>query len=90
MILKAISRVLTMFLFLWTIILMFRGSWDTILWILFIALMYGIIHSVAGVVITRRPKFLLFSFWALISIFVIAPVNIWSIITAGRDKWETR
>lgn len=90
MALKLVSRLLTIILFLWTIMLMFRGSFETVLWILFVAFFYGLIHSVAGLVITRRPKFLLFSFWAIISIFVIAPVNIWAMVTAGRDKWGTR
>lgn len=87
---KTVSRILTIVLFLWTIMLLFRGSFETVLWILFIAFFYGLIHSVAGLVITRRPKFLLYSFWAILSIFVIAPVNIWAMITAGRDKWGTR
>jgi len=90
MFLKAISRITTMLLFVWTIVLMFRGSWETVGWILFIALIYGVMHSAAGLIVTRRLSFLLFSIWAILSIFLVAPVNIWSILTVWKDKWGTR
>lgn len=90
MLLKAISRLLNMALFVWCLVLLSRGNWETFGWVMFVTFCYGLIHSVAGAVITRKPQFLLFALWANLSVFLVAPINIWAILTFWRDKWGTR
>lgn len=90
MFLKAFSRLTTIAVMIWTFVLLFQGNFRTLFWVIFVCLFYGLIHSVAGLVITRRPAFLLFSLWGILSLYLVAPVNVWSILTAARDKWGTR
>lgn len=90
MLLKAISRIVTMTVFIWSILLVAAQDWSTLAVIFLVALAYGLIHSVAGMVITRDIRFAAFALWGPASILVIAPVNIYSVLTALRDKWGTR
>ncbi len=90
MFLKAISRIITIAVFFVALWLIAKGSFLSLGFLLAGLMVYGLIHSIPGLVRTRRIAFLGFALWALISVFVIAPVNLYALATLRRNHWGTR
>jgi hyaluronan synthase len=86
----AIARVLNILAFGGLIGSLAIGEFKIAMLILLAALFHGFVRSLYGMIVLRDIRFLLFSFWGVFSLIVIAPLNIWAIITLKQDKWGNR
>jgi cellulose synthase/poly-beta-1,6-N-acetylglucosamine synthase-like glycosyltransferase len=86
----AVSRLINVIGFAVLVLAVLTGEFRVVGIILLASLVHGIIRSLYGVIIRRELKFLLFSIWGLFSILLIAPMNIYAILTIKKDRWGNR
>lgn len=88
---QAIGRILTIALFILFWITMFTGNWDWSIGIILTVIIHSFLKSIIVAIATKRPivPFLL-PLWGLCSLFIIAPLNVWAVVTIKQDSWGNR
>jgi len=66
------------------------GNVEPLLRYLVTLVLMGVLHSLYGLVRTRRAEFLLFSLYGVLHVALLLPTRAWSLLTMRRTPWGTR
>jgi len=66
------------------------GNLEPLLRYLVTLVIMGVVHSVYGLIRTRRAEFLMFSLYGVLHVALLLPTRAWSLLTMARTPWGTR